>query len=256
MKRVALYDLAEMPTTFDFATWCVIAKTLGANHVRFIYEGNIATWKYPEHTAWRRFANILIPLCRLAGMTYSMGAKVEGRTCPYMTGDTIKLFNSKGHIEKLKSVIQPPKGQYTTITLRDSFRNRYRNSNVEAWGKFKVYLESIGKRVIVIPECEDDPVDIVERMALYAGAEMNLGANCGPMQLCLLSDAPYIVLNICPKNDTDEKTYDMERLLKDSGYWNVQFPFHNSRQLLVWEPDSYENIIKSYEAMTQERVAA
>jgi len=255
MKRIAVYDLATMPTTFDFATWSVIAKTHGCNHVRFIYEGKIATWKYPETVAWRRFANILIPITRLAGMTYSMGGAVAGYAYPYATGDTIKLFNQTGKLEKLKSVIPSPQGPYTTITLRNSFRNRYRNSNVDAWMKFKGHLESSGKKVVVIPECEDDPVDLIQRMALYAGAEMNLGASGGPMQLCLISDVPYIVLNIVPKNDTDEKTYDLEALHKKTDYWQTQLPFANSRQLLVWEPDSFENIVKAYESVVM-KVAA
>lgn len=256
MKRIALYELSKMPTTFDFATWSVIAKTHGANHVRFVYEGNIATWKYPETIAWRRFANILIPITRLSGMSYSMGKVVDGETYPYSMGDTIRMFKKLGRIEKLKSIVPFPPGPYTTLTLRGSFRGRYRNSNMAAWMMFKEYLESIGKKVIIFPECEDDPIDIVQRMAVYAGAEMNLGASCGPMALCQLSDAPYIVLNICPKNETDEKTYDMETLLRKTGYWKVQLPYRNSRQIIVWEPDDYETILKSYEEMTQERMAA
>ena len=256
MRKVGLYDLANHPTTFDIATWCVIAKTHGVNHVQFVYDGKIQTVKYPETIAWRRFANILIPVTHLARMTYSMGpTDDEGSKYPFTTGYTIETYKRFGRLDKLKSVLPAPAGPYTTITLRESFRNKYRNSNVPAWMKFRKYLESRGKRVIMLPECEDDPIDVLQRMALYTGAEMNLGTSSGPMALCMLSDAPYIVNNICP-TDTFDATYDMEKLLRSTGYWQVQLPFANAKQLIGWEPDTYENIVREYESLMDERVAA
>ena len=256
MKNVGLYDLADHPTTFDIATWCVIARTHGCNHVRFIYEGKIQTAKYSETVAWRRFANIVIPVTHLARMSYSMGQRIEGNTYPRTTGYTIQTYKRFGRLDKLRSVLPSPAGQYTTITLRESFRNKYRNSNVPAWMRFREYLEKRGKKVIVFPECEDDPIDVLQRMAVYAGAEMNLGTSSGPMALCMLSDAPYIINNICPDTKGEPVQYDMEKLLRDSGYWQVQLPFQTPKQLIGWEPDSYENICRAYESLMDERAAA
>ena len=252
----ALYDLGKQPTTFDFAAWAVIAKTNGASHVQFVYEGHIATWKYPEYLAWKRFGNILVPLCLLAGMTFAVGKRIEGDTYPYLIGDVEKAFQKHGRIAKLQSVVEPVKRGYVTVTLRESFRNKYRNSNLSAWTRFVDYLERQGKEVVVLPECENAPIDLLHRMRLYAGAEINLGVNGGPMTLCLYSDAPYIMLNMCPVNDTDEKTYDMERLLKGCDFWQRQHSFAHSRQRIVWEPDTFENIVRSYEEVTAERLAA
>lgn len=251
----ALYDLGKYPTTFDFAAWVVIAKSHGAKHVQFVYEGHIATWKYPEFLAWRRFGNILVPLCLLAGLPFSVGKRIEGKEFPYLIGDVEKTYQKLGRVEKLKSVVEPTKTGYVTVTLRESFRNKYRNSNLPAWRRFVDYLEKRGKEVVVLPECENAPIDLLHRMQMYAGAEMNMGVNGGPMTLCLYSEVPYVMLNMCPPNNTDEKTYDMEKLLKACDFWERQYSFAHARQRIVWGPDSFENIVQSYED-TQERLAA
>ena len=254
--QIALYDLARHPTTFDMAAWTVIAKTSGAAHVHFIYEGHMAAWKYPAHVGWKRFGNILVPITMLAGMTFSLGAKTSGREYPYLIGDVEKAFKAAGKIEKLKPMETVTKHGYITVTLRESFRNKYRNSNIPAWEKFVEYAEKRGKTVVVFPECENAPIDLLHRMSVYAGADMNLGVNGGPMTLCLYSDAPYIMLNMCPPNTTGEKTYDMEKLLRGCDFWQKQFSFANGNQRIVWEPDTYENIVRAYEAVIDERKAA
>ena len=255
-KVTALYDLAKMPTTFDFAAWAVIAKTHGANHARFVFEGEIACWKYPDYVAWKRFGNILIPISLLARMTFSVGPRTDGIEVPYMIGDVEKYYKRYGKIRKLKPITEVTESGYVTITIRESFRNRYRNSNVPAWQKFAEYLDKRQIRVVVFPECEQTPIDILHRMKMYAGADMNLGVNCGPLTLCLYSDAPYIMLNMAPKNNTGERSYDMETLLKGCDFWQKQFSFRNDKQLIVWEPDTYENIVSAYEQVTEQKVAA
>lgn len=250
---IAIYDLARHPTTFDFAPWSVIAKAHGARHVQFGFDGRIAAWKYPEYIAWRRFGNILVPLTLLSGMTFAVGKSSMGKEYPYLIGDVEKTYKKLGKIGKLKSVIETKKRGYVTVTLRESFRGKYRNSNMEAWTKFVEYVEKRGKQVVVFPECETAPIDLLHRMAMYASADMNLGVNGGPMTLCLYSDAPYIMLNMCPKNDTDEKTYDMEKLLRSCDFWEKNFSFRSDKQLIVWGPDTFENIVSAYESLMDEK---
>lgn len=254
--NTALYDLGKQPTTFDFAAWVVIAKTHGADHVRFVYEDHIAAWKYPEHIAWKRFGNVLIPLTMLGGMTFSVGPKVSGNSYPYLIGEVEKTFKRLGRLGKLRSTVQVKKNNYITVTLRDSFRNRYRNSNMKAWERFVDYAEKRGKEVVIFPECENNPIDLLHRMAMYSGADMNLGVNGGPMTLCLYSEAPYVMLNMCPPNNTGEKTYSMENLFRACDFWQKQFSFANDKQRLVWDADSYENIVNAYESLMDERAVA
>ena len=248
----AIYDLATMPTTYDFAAWCVIARTHGERHVHFIADRPIADWKYPADTAWKRWATICIPLTKLSGMSYSVGARQIGKEFGYHGGQVNALYRQKGRIEKLKPTIKNEQSGYVTITLRDSFRNKHRNSNMEAWMLFEKYLRERGREVVVIPECEDQPMNLEHRMALYCGASMNMGVAQGPMALCVFSDAPYITLNQNPPDPKGEAQYDINRLLVKTGFPpGSQYDFRTERQLLVWEPDSFENIVKSFDAMMQ-----
>ncbi len=253
----AVYHLGKYPTTYDFASWACYARTMGEDHVHFIIDGPIAHWKYSEDIAWKRWATILLPLCRLAGLTYSVGGVMQGNEYPYLPGKLNSLYKEKGSIEKLKSTRDYGKTGHVTITLRDSFRNRYRNSNREAWGRAEKWLSGKGYQVAVFPECEQSPIDLELRMSIYASAQMNLGIANGPMSLCLFSEAPYISLNQTPEVPPGEVVqYDQKRLLEKQGFPpGSQFAFRNERQKLVYEPDSFENIVRHFEAM-QERMAA
>jgi hypothetical protein len=241
-KREAFYDLSCYPTTFDMAAWCVIVKTMGANHVRFVYDGRMASWKYPEEIAWRRFANILIPMCSLAGMSWSVERTRNGFTANYHVGHVNEMYKQKGRIEKLQAVTDSKKRGYITITLRDSIRNKWRDSNKQAWERVRKDLERNGREVVVIRDGEYSPLDLRKRMELYQYADMNLGVSCGPITLCYLSEAPYRAFNLTPNEE-------MERFLEKGGMpKGSQFAFRNDKQKLVWEPDSYEVISRELEA--------
>lgn len=246
----AIYDLTKYPTTYDFAGWAVMARTCGVEHVHFIIDGPIAHWKYPEDIAWKRFATILLPICRLARLSYSVGAREAGLEFSYHGGHVNALYLKAGRLEKLKPTAKHAGSGYVTITMRESFRNTHRNSNKEAWARFREYLHAQGKEVVLIPECEDAPINLEHRMALYCGADMNMGVAQGPMALCVFSDAPYITLNQNPKDTTGKAQYDIDRLLEKTGFPpGSQYAFRTDRQILVWEPDSYENIVRAYERM-------
>jgi len=246
----AVYDLTTYPTTYDFAAWAVLARTAGVDHVHFIIDGPIAHWKYSEDIAWKRFAMVLLPICRLARLSYSVGAREEGPTFGYHGGQVHALYLKTGQIKKLEPTLKNAHSGYVTVTLRESFRNKHRNSNKEAWARFGQYLRAQGKEVIVLPECEDAPINLEHRMAIYCGASMNLGVAQGPMALCVFSDAPYITLNQNPKDPSGQAQYDIDRLLVKTGFPpGSQYSFRTDRQILIWEPDTYENIVRAYEEM-------
>lgn len=245
----AIYDLGKMPTTFDFAAWGVIARTNGATSVHFIVDGPIAGWKYPPAVAWKRFGTIVIPLCALAGLDFTVGGRIEGAQFGYDYGAVEKLYRATGRIAKLKATSSVDPG-YMTITLRKSFRNTFRNSNTEAWQRFKTYLEGLGHLVVMLPECEQAPLDVEYRMALYANADMNFGASNGPLVLCHLSDAPYLTMNMCPEDRTGTAQYDLRAHMIKTGFApGSQFSFRNQNQLLVWKADTFANIVQAWESM-------
>jgi len=253
----AKYDLSRWPTTFDFASWLVLAKTAGCDHVQFVIGNGVAEWKYPKTVTWKRFGNILVPMCALAGMDFSVVHESDGFEFPYAWGDVEKLYQKNKHVELLKPTFTLKPAQYVTITMRDSFRNTHRNSDVHEWEKFRGYLERRGKRVVQLEECERSPLDLEYRLALYAGAEMNFGVNNGPMSMCAMSEAPYMIFNIYPKRKATEKTYDLVMLMESTGFGEgSQFGFRNERQTLVWGPDDYEVMVNAYETMFDEKRAA
>lgn len=248
LPKLALYDLGKMPTTFDFACFAVIAKTLRYSEVRFIV--GMTDWKYPAEIGWRRWANICIPICKLAGLPFSVGGKLPGDELSYSTGAVEHVFRKTGHIEKLKPVHEFPKHGYVTITMRESFRNKWRDSNRPEWAKVAEYLAKRGEEVLVLEECETQPLALEERMAIYANAKMNLAVGNGPMVLCWLSEAPYLSFQL-PKPEGSEEKYkklvdQWERLKFPIG---SQLSFRNSMQEIVWGPDDFEVIKEHYEKL-------
>ena len=246
---IAIYDLSHMPTTFDFATWAINAKSHGETHVHFVADHGMTSKKYSQELGWKRFGNILVPLCKLAGLTFSVGGKMDGNEYTYKAGDLCEFYEKNGWIAKLQPSYHMKDSGYVTVTLRESFRNKWRNSNMPAWEKFIGHLESEGRRVVVLGECELSPLDVGYRMELYAKADMNYGVSNGPVILCHLSDAPYITINMNPVNNTG-KGYTIEGIMN----WHKfpigsQYNFRNYRQILVYEPDTFENILKAHNAM-------
>jgi len=243
--QTATYDLAIRPATYDFAFWLVLVKSQGYKHVNFQYNGTIQTKKFNKEVAWKRVGNLLIPLCKLARMSWSIVSGNDQFECGYSAGDATRFYEKHGGIEKLYPTTESGKSDYFTITLRDSIRNKFRDSNKEAWLEF---ADTLGKEVIVIPDVETGVLhlDLEYRMALYAGANMNYGVNNGPMALCYLSDAPYMSFNMLP--DVPEGRALKEHMERDD-FVNKQFPWAHEKQRLFWQPDTIENLKEAQEEM-------
>lgn len=249
-RKLALYDLARMPTTFDFACFAVIAKTLGYEEVRFVV-GQIADHKYPAEIAWRRWANICIPMCRLAGLKFSVSERLEGDELGYATGQVEAIYKRAGAIEKLKAVeCGWTKQGYVTITMRQSFRNTWRNSDRAAWGEVEKWLAERGEEVLIVEECEFQPMALDKRMALYSNAKMNLAVGNGPMVLCWLSDAPYLSFQL-PHREGREKEYDalVEQWNRMTFPVGSQLSWRTPKQEIVWGPDDFATVTKHYAQM-------
>jgi len=249
-SKVSIYDLATRPTTFDFASFSVISKTLGAEEVRFVYEGEIQTKKYPEDYAWRRWANICIPICRLAGLKYSLGPRVDGFTHWYHYGSVEGVYKELNRISllKLPETIEPKKGDYVTFTLRDSIRNKWRDSDLPSWKQFASYLRAEGWEIEVMMDCEFAPLAIEARMSAYKGAKMNFGSSNGPMALCHFSDMPYITSNMIPRHNPENAAERLKTYMSHGGFpYGSQFSFKTPNQMIQWEYDTFDNLKKAYE---------
>lgn len=244
-----MYDLSVMPTTFDFAVYAVMAKTLGYDAIHFAV-GGMASWKYSEEIGWRRWANICIPICRLADIKFTVGAKNDflGDVLGYGTGHIETVYKKLGRIEKLKSVYEHPKRGYVTITMRESFRNQWRDSNRDEWAKVGEYLARRGEEIIVLEECEMQPLALEERMAIYCNAKMNLAVGNGPMVLCWLSEAPYLTFQLPrgPEKDYQALIHQWDKLKFPIG---SQLSFRNKMQEIVWGPDDFDVIKERYEKL-------
>ena len=248
MSKVVLYDLSVLPTTFDFACTAVIAKTLGYEEIRFIVDKPMATWKYPADIGWRRWANILTPLCRLADLTFSVGCShnAEGDVLGYTTGHVIQTYIKTGRLAKLKLIPMTENG-YVSITMRKSFRNEWRNSNLPEWGKIIKWLEERGEKVVVLEESEHQPMSLEYRMAIYSNAKMNLAVGNGPMVMCWLSEAPYLSFQL-PKPKGHDPQYDslVRQWMKMGFPVGSQLPWKTEKQEIVWGPDDFEAVTSYY----------
>ena len=223
----AVYDLSRYPANFNFTDFLAMASAHGADHVIFTFSKGDFVPKYPRKVAEERLESILKPACALWGMTYSFG-NGEGIDPGYEWGKLIKTYHQLGRIGKPKSVLEPKKEKYT-VTIRNYDRFEKRNSLKDAWLRF---ADEIG--AFVIDEWYDKPLDLQERMAYYAGAEMNFSVGNGPASLFLFSDLPYRLFM---------KT-DYEYLERQGLPFGSQFPWANENQKIVWCEDTYENIRK------------
>lgn len=236
-----------MPTTYDFAVFAVVAKTMMSAEIRFISLG-MADWKYPPEIGWKRWANICIPICKLAEIPFSVGDEMEGDVFGYGTGTVENLYKKFGRISKLKPVYESPDSGYVTITMRESFRNKWRDSNRPEWAKVGEYLAKRGEKVLVLEECENQPLPVEERMAIYANAKMNLAVGNGPMVLCWLSEAPYLTFQL-PHGPEKEYNALVQQWTNLGFPVGSQLSFRNPMQEIVWGPDDADLIIRKYEEL-------
>jgi hypothetical protein len=250
--RLAPYDLSKMPTTFDFAVTAVLARSLGYDGVHFDVSG-MATWKYAAEIGWRRWANILIPLCGLAGLKASAGLGIEGETLGYATGDVDALYRKAGRIAKLSAPEEPDRTGYVTITMRESFRNAWRNSNRAEWERVRSTLVARGEEVIILEDAEDAPMAVGRRLALYEGAKMNLAVGNGPMVLCWLSEAPYASFQLPKPPGCERERAELVAQWDRMGFpVGSQLSFRNERQEIVWGPDDSDLILERFTALTRD----
>lgn len=232
---IARYSLAEDIASFDFYSWLVMAAAKGATEIRFGLV-NVKTTKWSESTVRQRFETIIAPGPALLGLKSSVGSGGERMHAPHMR-ELVAFCRAGNDFPRLRSVKPAGNARYT-VTLRNDRRIPQRNSNYGAWRQFAV---EIGAHVI--EDYEDAPIHLHDRMALYAGAEINFGIPNGPMHLVALSDYPMMMFD-CQKAAGG---------FESSGIaFGTQTPWARGNQRLIWEPDDLE-VLRKYFAAWQAR---
>lgn len=134
------------------------------------------------------------------------------------------------------------KKRYITITLRQSSHWMQRNSNLGAWEAAARYIASRGYEVVWVPDVESPDAnafswDIDLRLALYEGAELNLGVNNGPMCMLFYANARYIIFKMV----TEGIPWCEPPFFEKCGM--LEGDVQGGRGRLIWGPDDTEVII-------------
>ena len=245
-EEILLYDLSVRPASYDFVTCLATSIALGIKHVRFVYGG----WKKKNYTlkqAEERWQAIVKPAPALYGLTYSIGER-RGVEINHMLRAAIETYKHTGRIGKIITPCEA--GDYVTLTLRKS-RNPERDSNEAESRKF---AEHCDRRVIIIPDWDETPIDLEDRMALYAGAYTNIMVINGPVTLCIHSDAPYICMRTIGCENSQSTSPEFSR--RNGITPGFQFPWAHANQKMSYLDDTAENIEHEYRSFCKQRMAA
>ena len=229
----ALYDLSRYLTSFNFFEWLVQAQARGATVVVFDIRG-IRGDKWPTNVALERFRSICAPGPALLGLPYEVfdGSTIGSTNARDLArpggGELVRFWRGGGRFKRLASV-KPPAGSKYTVTLRRTQRSPARDSDEAVWREFAA---EIGARVI--EDYDTLSIHLHDRMALYAGAEMNYFVSNGPGVLCSMSEYPCMLFNTIHAAGS---------LRADGIEYGAQYPWMLAdRQRTVWELATPESL--------------
>lgn len=261
----AVYDLAVSPPTYDFVSFLLEAEKArieqGHTHLDVVFmPGPIGGFRdddLPPSVAVREgmLHRVCVGLCRLLPSVRNVTVRkdrqpVEGNIFPagWTVLTPISHYGSK-YLRDAKPVLRATPAAreavkrskpYVTITLREADYWPRRNSNLDAWAKVARWLESEGYEVVTLRDTEKDfnalAWDIDLRLALYEGADVNLGVTNGPMALMFASGAPYIVFKVVTE-EYYSTSYAFLRIhgMNKGDQWGAN-------GITVWADDDYDTI--------------
>ncbi len=147
--------------------------------------------------------------------------------------------------------------RYVTISERNTGWWIQRTTNLNEWRIVARELERAGYRVVLVPDGTkaDRPVvgfdtdpkaacHVLERAALYAGAEMNFGIPSGPMWLCWFLGAPVTICKMINENEppTSAKSYTSSGLPPGTQLANAR-----PRQRILWGPEKASDLLEAFD---------
>jgi hypothetical protein len=232
----ALYDCGRYLTSFNFFEWLLQAQARGATKVVFDIR-QIRSDKWPLEYSVRRFWSICAPGPALIGLPHEVfQAGTVGET---MAKDVAKpggaplvaFWKAGKRFKRLQTVLPVGTARYT-VTLRKTQRSPLRDSAEDVWLPF---AEEIG--ALVIPDYDDSPIPLHERMALYAGADMNFFVSNGPGVLCSFTEYPCMLFNTVHARGS---------LLADGLNDGDQYPWMLENQRAIWEEATEESLRRHF----------
>ena len=263
-----VYNMASWPLGFDFLMWLVTAEMTrrrkgapGPLKVAF-WIGADATEQTVTGRRRMWLDKVFRPSLRLIGAVEDAKA-MRGWRSEVFTSREIVAAAKRGEQVPTFSADWPCRiAPAITITLREVDYWSHRNSNLGAWYKFACLLRKEGKRVVFVRDTKraHEPfedfvtspmasIDLEARMALYQDAECNFFVSNGPGILALFSKRPWI--QFVPIEDEDNPAY----AANTRWFWTKnmgivpgeQHPWSAPDQRIVWDTDSYENIVAAWE---------
>lgn len=226
----ARYDLATRNASFDFFTWLTHVRLLGATGIVFGID-NPKSRKWDAAEIMRRYYSIIRPGAEIAGMPWREG---EG-------GVEIGVHKLQGVLELKRwdfpriETRLPARRERFTVTIRNTMLKKFRNSDEALW---RAFAKEIG--AFVIEDWSVNPMSLDERMALYAGAEMNFGVVNGPMGMLYFTPYPMQMWD-CQCCEFAWKKHGIKA--------GEQVPWMLPGQSLIWQKPTLPLLRKAVEAL-------
>lgn len=233
----ALYPLSRYLTCFNFFEWLLQAQAYGAKKVVFDTRG-MRRDKWPLGVSRRRFESICLPGPALIGLPHEVievwdGRAHNARDIAQPGGAPLVAFWKAGRrFKRLRSVRPAGKERYT-VTLRKTQRAPARDSDDLVWREFAAEIGAL-----VIPDYDEKPIHLHERVALYAGAQMNFFVSNGPGVLCSFTEYPCMLFNTVDARGS---------LLADGLADGAQYPWMVANQRAIWEKATPESLRRHFE---------
>lgn len=274
----AVYDLSSSPPTYEFLTFIAEAEKYrsenGYSRMDVIFQpgeqdgfrrDNLPPDAIERHAMLRR---ICIPTCWMTGTVrdvrvLSVRQNIDGDVFPVGWSNQHPRshygirFMKDGHRclrateASRREIARQYPMRYATITIRQAEYWPARNSRLPSWIAAARWFASRGIRPVIVPDthgsdlpgfdnCRAAALDVDLRMALYEGAALNVGVSNGPMAMCILSDAPYMIFKML--SDCDSPATKVAFLEAHGMRVGDQFSV-NGR--LIWADDTEEVVIQS-----------
>ncbi len=269
----ACYDLAKCPPTFDVVTFLLRAEferiARGEESIAIeILPGpedgfrRDPTWPQSIEMRRKMLNAIVLPMCAMLPSALHVTLYSER---PPLAADTFGFNDYSMRFQYFLQAIgncRPlrPRFPYegpknlVTMTLREAEHHSARNSNVAEWRRAAINLRAMGFKVIIVRDtakaseplgdlmlAPDASHNLEERAALYRAAACNMFISNGPAWFALALDAPVVMLRPttegCGMLNSAEG---MARMGLPTGGQPAGLPAH---QRLVWEDDSFSNIV-------------
>ena len=263
------YNVPRSPLSYDFIVWLVDAEMTRRREgapaplkVGFWFGRDGKTGLEQESRA-RMFDKVLRPALALIGAVEDETA-IDGRWKDFFSArDIVAGYRNGENIPYLSPVSSPWSNHMgcVTITLRECDHFPHRNSNMDAWLKFAFHLKAQGERVVFVRDtsvareqidgfdiCPAASLDLDERMALYYSAKMNLFVSNGPATLGYFSDWPWMIFIPIEGDDSGYMPNTAKFWSESAGIEvGTQFPWCRRDQRIVWQPDTYENLVAAWD---------